>query len=151
MLDAIDLHSIGEFLLVLHKFDLHVHLAASLLNFAQKEQVFDERKDAGRGVFFGNRKRLWVGNWIRCGKTRPSRSATAVAVFTAHIGAVAVVHGGGVNPLLFLTRAAHWAAGATFRRTPSTAPFMSSSACGGMSGSCIHIFSLVKLKKQIEN
>src|ERR1700722_2130594 len=117
MFDAVELHPVGEVFLVLHELHLHVHLATRSLNLAQKEQVFDKCEDTRRGIFFGSRKWLGIGNWIGCGKTRPSRSRPAVTVFTAHIGAVAVVHGSGVNPLLFLTWAAHGATSASFWRT----------------------------------
>jgi len=51
-----------------------------------------------------------------------------------------MVHGSGKDSLLLLTLAAHRATRASSRRTPSTAPFVFPSSCGGMSRSCIHIF-----------
>ncbi len=43
---AVVLHAVGEFLLVLHELDLHIHLEAGGLNLAQEEQVLDKGEDA---------------------------------------------------------------------------------------------------------
>src|SRR6202795_4498292 len=145
LFNAVALHPVGEFLLGLHKLDLHIHLAARVLNLAQEEQVFDKREDARSGILSRSGKRLRIGHGVGRGKTGPSRSAVAVATIHAHIGAVAVIHGSGKNALMLLAVAAHRATRASFWRTPSTAPFVSPSACGGMSGSCIHIFLLLTL------
>src|SRR5277367_969394 len=148
MFHAAALHALGEFLFIFHKFDFHIHLAARRLNLAQEEQVFHERENTRSGVSPRSRKRLRVDYRIGRRKTGPSRSSTAVAVITAEIGAVAVVHRSREDSLLLLAVAAHRATRAAFGRTPSTAPFVSSSTLGRTSRSCrscIHIFSLVKL------
>src|ERR1700674_50112 len=141
--NAVALHPVGEFFLCLHELDLNVHLAARVLNLAQEEQVFDKREDARSGILSRGGKRLRIGHGVGRGKTGPSRSAVAVAIIHAHIGAVAVIHGSGKDALMLLAVAAHRATRASFWRTPSTASFVSPSACGGMSGSCIHIFLLL--------
>src|SRR6202140_1530666 len=142
LFNAVALHPLGEVLLSLHELDLHIHLAARVLNLAQEEQVFDKREDARSGVLSWSGKRLRIGHGVGRGKTGPSRSAVAV-VAAAHIGAVAVIHGSGKNALVLLAVAAHRATRASFWRRPSTASFVSPSACGGTSGSCIHIFLLL--------
>src|SRR5882762_4011868 len=140
---AVALHPVSEVLLSLHELDLHIHLAARVLNLTQEEQVFDKREDARSGILSWGGKRLRIGHRVGRGKTGPSRSAVAVATIHAHIGTVAVIHGSGKNALMLLAVAAHRATRASFWRTPSTAPFVSPSTWGGMSGSCIHIFLLL--------
>src|ERR1700687_4395300 len=142
---AVALHPVGEVFLSLHELDLHIHLAARVLNLAQEEQVFDKREDARSGILSWSGKRLGIGYGVGRGKTGPSRSAIAVATIHAHIGAVTVIHGSGKNALMLLAVAAHRATRASFWRTPSTASFVSPSTWGGMSGSCIHIFLLLIL------
>ncbi len=142
---AICLHPLGEFLLVLDELHLDVHLLARRLDLTQKEEVLDKGEDARSRILTRSGKGLRINDREcrrKTGPTRPS-SLVAIAVIHAQVGAVAVIHGSGKNTLMLLAFAAHWAIGASFRRPPSTAPFVSSSACGGMSGSCIHIFLLL--------
>src|SRR5271170_4628385 len=110
MFHAAALHAIGEFLLVFHELNLHVHLAAGILNLTQEKQVFDEGEDARRGILFWSGQRLRIKHGIGSRKPRPSRSSAAIAVVAALIGAIAVIHGSGKNALLLLAWAAHGAA-----------------------------------------
>ena len=90
----------------------------------------------------GRRQRFGLGLSIGSGKAGAALSF--VAIVAVQVGAVAVIHGRVVDAqVLRLAVATHRATRASSGRTPPTAPFMLPSACGGMSGSCIHIFSLV--------
>src|SRR6202021_250421 len=102
----------------------------------------NKREDAGGRILFWSRQRLGIDHRIRRGKTGPARSPVAVAIIRALIPAVAVIHGSGKNSLLFRAHAAHGPTRTSSWRTPSTAPFVFPSSCGGMSGSCIHIVLL---------
>src|ERR1700722_1010161 len=144
------LHFFSGFFFVLHGLDFHLHLAARRLNLAQKKQVFHERENARSGIRPGSRQRFRIDYRIRRRKTGPPRSSAAVAVIAVKIGAIAVVHRSGEDSLLLLAITAHLpTTAATFGRTPSTTPFVSSSTLGRTSRSCrscIHIFSLVNVE-----
>src|SRR5258708_12510539 len=124
---AVALHPVGEILLRLHELDLHIHLAARVLNLAQEEQVFDEREDARSGILSWSGKRLRVGHRVGRGKTVPSRRSAAVAIVPPHIGAAAVVHGSGKYALMLLAVAAPPATPTPLRRPPSPPPLLPSS------------------------
>src|SRR6202051_1579636 len=143
---AICFHPVGELFFVLDELDLHIHFASGILNLAQEKKIFNKGKHTRGRVLLRNRQWLWIGHRIRRREARPARPSTAaIAVVIAHVGTVTVIHGSREYSLVLLTITAHRATSSSSRRTPSAAPSMFPSSWGGMSGSCIHIFSLVKI------
>jgi hypothetical protein len=136
------LQALRQIFIVLDELDLHVQLARRLLNLRRKKQILDERKYARIGVFpHGQRLRLTLRILCRKPRTLPPR----LVPIAVQDGAIAVIHGRGINavrilaillPVLSLPLSR--ALASRIRRPPSPPPPVSSSASGGSSRSCVH-------------
>src|SRR5208282_989456 len=139
---AVLLHALCEVFVVLGELNFHVELARGLLNLGREEEVVNESKDSRIGIFAQNRQRFRVSRRERRGKSRTSSPTPVLAVVAIprQGGAIAVIHGSGVNAVLIVARLAR-AGGTSSARIvgpPSAAPSTSASATGRPSWSCVH-------------
>jgi len=149
ILFAVLLDALQQILVGFDELHLDVHLARRFLDLGQEKQVIDKGKDAWRGIL-ASRQRFWIGRLVSRRKSRtlsPSASMP-VMIAVAQRGSIAVIHRRGVNAtmvvvLAIATLSTTPTAAAVIGRAPTTTPPASPSAAGGMSGSCIHKFSLV--------
>ena len=135
---AVLLHALAEIFVALDELDFHVELARRFLNLGGEKQVVDKGKNTGVGVLLLRGQGFGIGLGERGGETGPLPAGLmAIAV---HRGAIAVVHGRGVNAVLIVARLA--LAGtlpALILGTASAPPSAaSSSTIGGSSWSCVH-------------
>src|ERR1700727_2546750 len=144
---AILMHVLHKVLVALHELDLHIHLPRRFLDLGQKEKIVHECKISRRPRVLP--RRYWLRFRLRIlrpiPRTLPPRP---VPVASRHCGAIAVVHGRGINSVLVLAvlPALSGPLSALILRTPSAPPSVSSSASGGFSWSCVH--SPLKLRWQ---
>src|ERR1019366_7467106 len=142
LLFAVLLHALGQVFVVLGELDLDVQLARGLLNLGREEQVVDEGKDARVGILAQCGQRLGSGGRVGRSEagTRTASRPLAVVAVAGQSGAIAVIHGRGVDAVLIVARlAGAGAAGpAWIVGTASATPPVSASATGGPSWSCVH-------------
>src|SRR5580704_2916236 len=135
---AVLFHLVGEVFVGLNEFDFYVELARGFLNLGQEEQVFHEGEDARIGVAVGG-ERFGLGLGILRGETGPLASALAAVVIAAvHDGAVAVVHGRGIDAVFIFAAQTRPGPLTALIVGTATAPSSSASATGGVGWSCVH-------------
>src|SRR4029077_2590424 len=133
-------HAISEVLVVLGELDLDVQLARCLLNLSREEQVVDEGKDTGVGIF-AQGQRFGIDGREGCSETRTRPAPCALAIVACQCGAIAVIHGRGVDAILIVARLAGAGGAGTawiVRASSATPTVSASTTTGGSSWSCVH-------------
>src|SRR5262249_5188167 len=97
---AILLHAFEQVFIGLDELDLHIQLAGGLLNFGQAEQIVHESADPGSGLRLPRGQAFRFGRSLGGGEPRSwPRMFSGAAVLAFGDGAVAVIHGCGVDAI----------------------------------------------------
>jgi hypothetical protein len=104
---AVLLHALREVLVVLGELDFDVEFARGLLNLGREEEIVNERQRCVSWNLRAKRAEARDRRRERRSKAR-TRSARALAVIaiTGQRGAIAVIHGSGVDAVLIVARLA---------------------------------------------